>query len=776
MQATDLGRYLFYGRAADFLALSGDSVVSAAQPSDAADWTVDEDGDAFTVVNEHAGRQLAVGDGGALVAVPAGGAGDAGRFEFEPADGCPEYPEVDINASGRPSTGKQAYGEVSGLIEGHIHGMAYEFLGGRAHCGRPWHRFGAPFALRDCPDHELGHGCAAVLENVLYGNPARCHDPVGWPTFAEWPDYKSLTHEQTYWRWLERAWRGGLRVYVNLFVENRILCQVYPFKQNSCNEMDSVLLQAQRIRELQDYIDAQYGGPGKGFFRIVSNPYQARKVINRGQLAVVQGMEVSEPFGCGLRNGFPACDAAQIDDWLDRLHGLGVRQLEITNKFDNALTGVAGDNGETGTIVDGANFLATGKFWDLKTCEDPAYHDHAPTAVNYPHNDDMILANGLAALVPGGTLPVYPSGPVCNTRGLTPLGEHAIEGIIDRKMIFDPDHMSVVARSAALNLVESRDYSGIISSHSWSTDDALPRIYGLGGMITPYAGGSTDFVHQWQHLRDYYRSAGTQYFGVGYGADMNGFGAQGPPRGADVPNPVTYPFRSFDGKVTLDRQRSGQRVFDINTDGVAHYGLYPDWIEDLRMQAGDRIVRDMGRGAEAYLEMWERADGIEEVRCDRWRQRFLTARGFAKRLRLGARPKQVLKRAGQPVSRTRTWRWCANGRRHARPMEKKSGGKRVVAVFDRRGRVALIATTLRKHRAAGVRVGMRATDLPAAARPFGRGLQVRDAGRGRRFFYGVKGGRVKYVGVAARGAAATPKTLRGVRAPRRRALRASGER
>ena len=84
------------------------------------------------------------------------------------------------------------------------------------------------------------------------------------------------------------------------------------------------------------------------------------------------------------------------------------------------------------------------------------------------------------------------------------------------------------------------------------------------------------------------------------------------------------------------------------------------------MQAGNRIVRDMGRGAEAYLEMWERAEGIEEVRCDRWRQRFLTARGFAKRLRLGARPKQVLKRAGQPVTRTRTWRWCANGRRQRR--------------------------------------------------------------------------------------------------------------
>ena len=28
------------------------------------------------------------------------------------------------------------------------------------------------------------------------------------------------------------------------------------------------------------------------------------------------------------------------------------------------------------------------------------------------------------------------------------------------------------------------------------------------------------------------------------------------------------------------------------------------------MQAGDEIVNDMARGAEAYLQMWERAEGV----------------------------------------------------------------------------------------------------------------------------------------------------------------------
>ena len=57
---------------------------------------------------------------------------------------------------------------------------------------------------------------------------------------------------------------GGQRVFVNLLVENKVLCEVYPHKQNSCDEMDSVRLQARRMRQMENYIDAQAGGPGQG--------------------------------------------------------------------------------------------------------------------------------------------------------------------------------------------------------------------------------------------------------------------------------------------------------------------------------------------------------------------------------------------------------------------------------------------------------------------------------------------------------------------------------
>src|SRR4051794_39717441 len=44
MQATDLGKYMLYGRAQDYLAGSDPAVFSNGQPNEMADWQVDEAG------------------------------------------------------------------------------------------------------------------------------------------------------------------------------------------------------------------------------------------------------------------------------------------------------------------------------------------------------------------------------------------------------------------------------------------------------------------------------------------------------------------------------------------------------------------------------------------------------------------------------------------------------------------------------------------------------------------------------------------------------------
>ncbi len=674
-QATDLGTYLLWDSQRRFVTATDAAATAATKPASAAEWTATASKGAgrFTFTSL-TGKQLGTNSAGVL------GAYTRTSYYLTKASGCPKWPDVSIGVSGGPHGGTTFFQEVRGYVDAHTHGMAFEFLGGSVHCGRPWHRYGVAYALVDCPDHAIAGGNGAVLENFLqHGTPLGGHDPIGWPTFKDWPAPDSLTHEGTYWKWLERSWRGGQRIFVNLLVQNNKLCELYPLKRTSCDDMDAVRLQASDMRQMQRYIDAQYGGPGRGFYRIVTDPFQARRVINRGRMAVVMGIETSVIFGCTKKLDVPGCTADQIDDRLDEVYDLGVRQMELVNKFDNALSGVAGDSGAIAPLVNGANFLETGTFWDMQSCEGPeGVHDQTQfTALpgEVPAQDELFgaMTQLYAAGVP--SLPIYPSGPTCNSRGLTELGEHTIRRLAEKHMIFDPDHMSVKARQESMDLLEDLKYQGVVSSHSWSTPDAYPRIYKAGGFITPYAGDSSGFVSKWQRHLTWVDPR--FYWAIGFGADINGFGAQGDPRGAGVSNPVTYPFTGLGG-VKINKQISGQRTYNINTDGVAHYGLYPDWIEDLRRQGGAKIADDMARGAEGYLQMWERGSGVSNDACRQAsvRKSSSTVAATAK----GTTVANVLKRDGIPHRRLgTTFVYCT----------KSSSGalQHVKITFDKAGKV-----------------------------------------------------------------------------------------
>jgi len=65
----------------------------------------------------------------------------------------------------------------------------------------------------------------------------------------------------------------------------------------------------------------------------------------------------------------------------------------------------------------------------------------------------------------------------------------------------------------------------------------------------------------------------------------------------------------LDGAVTLNKFTFGQRTWDVNKDGVANYGLVPDWIEDVRKVGGQQVADDMLRGAEQYLRTWGATTG-----------------------------------------------------------------------------------------------------------------------------------------------------------------------
>lgn len=656
----------------------GDAITDATAPSAAAEWVLKQVGSAFVL-------QQAYDDGDPAVTGPldppisatvvssasgvlTAGAGAltsrAAQFSLVPAKGCAVWPESGTGVTGPVRQGATPYEQTQGYVDAHLHTMSFEFLGGRVICGRVWHPYGIDAALQDCPDHKVAHGQGAVLEDVLSGqNPATGHATDGYPTFSFWPHYDSLTHQQVYYKWLERAYRGGLRMYTNLLVQNGQLCELYPLKKNTCDEMETVALEANRTRELERFIDAQYGGPGRGWYRIVTDPLQARRVINSGRLAVVMGIEVSRPLGCRSYYTGPSCTAADIDQRLSEVYKLGVRQMEMTNKFDNALTGVTGDDGTTGLIVNNGNYKETGHFWEMTSCTSPfgpVQHDKQQYDVADESGGkvgrDAIFGAVLKLFGKTGFAPVYPAGPQCNAIGLSPLGKVFLDGLMKRGMIFDPDHMSAVARQQALDYVAAHHYSGVVSSHSWADDANYFQILKMGGVVTPHAEGSSSFLGKWELLR---KHADPRFlFGIGWGSDISGFSAQGAPRNPAPGKGVTYPFTGLGG-TTISKSHTGVRTWDINTEGVEHYGLYPDWVQDVQVQAnqlgdGAAFTRDVRNGAESFLQMWERAIGIPGDACRPDVPDLRSVAGMH-----GKTPEQVLAVLGQPHTRVgRAFTFC----------------------------------------------------------------------------------------------------------------------
>ena len=386
--------------------------------------------DAFTLGAATPTQNLAVDAQGVLTTAEANDAAAAQQFAFarRANSDCAEFPEAQSNTVGETFKGTTADGRVLGMADVHVHISATEFLGG-AEWGAPFSRFGVTQALGDGAERHGPNGTADVL-GAFYVGDFDGHDTAGWPTFPDWPSAESLTHEAIYWKWMERAWQAGLRIAVNDLVENQTLCELLrnlnganPLR--NCNSMISARRQIGTMYAMQDYIDAQYGGRGEGWFRIVLDPAQARDVIEDGKLAVVLGIEISNLFDCKLtysqlRTQEPfeetgegalenSYDCAMTETGADNevltqltaLHALGVRQIITIHEFDNAFGGNGlfndlllnvGNRENSGGIPSGdlsriTQFINSGAINQL---QDPTSNDQEGLITLQPFGDLML--------------------------------------------------------------------------------------------------------------------------------------------------------------------------------------------------------------------------------------------------------------------------------------------------------------------------------------------------------------------------------------------------
>jgi hypothetical protein len=416
LKPTGLGTYLLYDHDERLLGVNATaggrgSVGRVTAVGRAAEWALSRAGrGAFAIASTAERRQLAVGAGGSLVLSARSEHRHRQRFALVGDRGCRAYPEAEVGATGQPFSGTNTDGTVFGFADAHLHLAADLRAGGAIVGGKTFARFGITRALGAAADASKHgpDGSDDVTGNLLRtGLPFGTHDTHGWPSFAGWPVNDTITHQQAYYVWLERAWMAGLRLVVAQTVEDEPICRIEPTRTHSCDETHTIKLQVRRLRALERYVDAQSGGRDRGWFRLVYNPRQARRAIEHGKLAVVIGVESSNPLGCGERAGTPRCTRADVDRGLDHLRRLGVRSLFPAHWIDNAFAGPALEGGARGVFINILNAFQTGAYFRTEPCPRPGEGEEVTTLEPFELQvlaSFFPAASGLAAR----GMPAYP--------------------------------------------------------------------------------------------------------------------------------------------------------------------------------------------------------------------------------------------------------------------------------------------------------------------------------------------------------------------------------
>ena len=558
---------------------------------------------------------------------------------------------------------------IFGFADLHTHQFSNLAFGRSLVWGNAFSPAGIFDALPFCDVVHGSNGIDDPIGNVLRsGFPLALHSHAGGKVdsdvqFDGWPSFDTYTHQQMYYEWLRRAFDGGLRLIVVHAVNNKVLCDINGHDpQFSCEDMATVDDQLQMAKNLEAFVDNESGGPGLGWYRIAYSATDARQIVNSGRMAVVLGIEVDNLFNCGLNS---SCTAQGVTTELDTYFAKGVRHLFPVHVFDNAFGGAAIYN----PLFNWGNRIAQGAYFTPRECAPEGYRFKQPGpgpleviagalfGLSGPPPTTFTAECNERTLQPLGDTLIR----AMMTRKMILDIDHmsALTAAAALDIAEQVQYPAVVGgHTGALSIS-----SGQQATEGMKTPAQLSRLRALGGMIGLGLGGDradsshpdgfvmapgstvvsdcgrTSKIFAQTYFAGLTAFGGPNSAALALGSDFNGLTAAPGPRfggracpgdGGAAPQTggVVYPFPIFAppgvNAGTLGRAPSPVRFgkpnilssaqfqpWDYNTDGVAHVGLLPDFIQDLRtIGMTDAQLQPLFRSAEAYIQMWERAEQI----------------------------------------------------------------------------------------------------------------------------------------------------------------------
>ncbi|MEZ4221930.1 MAG: membrane dipeptidase [Polyangiaceae bacterium] len=417
-----------------------------------------------------------------------------------------------------------------------------------------------------------GHHCS-----VAKGGTTRC-----------WSD---TVHQKMDAASLEQAHKDGLRLLVTHAVSNQAVCVLTGNIKDRgvhCSDMEAIKRQILGLKRFDEK---------HAWYTIVRDPWEARRAIARGQLAVVLGVETS--------NIFPQSDGNALKQ-LHELYAMGVRVTYLAHESNTDFAGAAFHHWPF--------LLANSQLKEIKNA----------------------LKGDRYKVVEAGLNPALVEGKISSARnpvGLKPAGRTLLNEMMRLNMLVDIDHLSYRATDDVFAAAKQNKYYPLFAGHTRidtllsddaqkqtmelvATDKILGYVRDTGGMVGLRTGPEAMRTYsKSRHKNDcpgsvksfsqFYQWYADRGYKIGFGTDFGGYVPMiGPRWGADacparnkdnpaanqgaVPNPKNAP---SSWKVYVDR-------------GMVDVGTLSSVVFDLDSLGVD--TKPLRRSAEDFLRMWER--------------------------------------------------------------------------------------------------------------------------------------------------------------------------
>lgn len=458
---------------------------------------------------------------------------------------------------------------------------------------------GHDFIKNKCGNH-IRQTVRDIFENENHTNkPHDVEHPPGYPTFTKWPKYNDILHQQMWIDWIKRAHDGGLRVMVALAVNNVTLAKGVagnePYDDKSSGD--------EQLKQMKRLVDHN-----KTWMEIAYSAADLRRIVAQDKLAIILGTELDDIGDFVWSKREPS--RGQIKAEIDRLYTKGVRYVFPVHVIDNYFGG---------TAIYESSFVRATKFqfgqWPQLVC---ATRADGITKRIASHGDFLeTVAESILLGAAGLNIPIPTKcddgNGFKNSRRLQELGKYALQQMMAHGMIIDIDHGS---QTTVDDIIDFADHEGgypLVSGHNGLRDNdrhnveisensrtaaqyrAIAAHKGIAGI-----GFGNSSAEKW--IGAVRRAlAAAPGLPINLGSDINGFVKMPHDAACHGATCVQY-------SASFPKAKMGRKEWDYNTEGVAHIGLFPDFLRKVELLHGEDIVDKVFEGAESVAEMWEQAE------------------------------------------------------------------------------------------------------------------------------------------------------------------------